>query len=131
MGYFSNLDIEMQMKVRVDRTYPSRCETLTWFIEDLSDALKARGVSVEELVRTTRNGLRDYYDPRARYHYYSVLWADKVPWPEASDLSIKNLVEALGEAAFWLEKAECDERRQNIQVLLRETSNQTLWKISA
>ena len=125
MGYFSELDIEMQAQVRVDRTYPSRCETLRWFMEDLTDALMARGVSVEALACTARNGLRDFYNPRARYHYYNALHAG-YPGP-----SINDLIEALGEAAFLLEKAYRDEWRMNIQVLPPEHSDQTLWRLSA
>ena len=109
MGYFSKLNLEMQERVHIDRSYPSRCETLGYYMEDLTYALENRGVSVEALARSTQNGLIDFYNPRARYHYFSVLWA--------SDYTINDLIMAVGEVARSLEKAHREEWMLNIAVL--------------
>ena len=109
MGYFSDLNLEIREQVQIDRTYPSRCETLSYFMENLTDALEARGVSVEALAQSARNGLIDYYNPRSRYRYFSVLYAE--------NHSLFDLIAAVGEVAFLLKKARRDEWMMNIEVI--------------
>ena len=124
MGYFSDLNLEIRGQVHIDRTYPSRCETLSWFMEDLTLALEARGVSVEALAQSAKNGLIDYYNPRSRYHYYHMADILELPLMAEDNLelpittfSINDLIMAVGEVAFLLKKARRDEWMMSIEVI--------------
>ena len=123
MGYFSERNIDMQARGRRDGSYPGRYETLNFYMEDLCQALEARGVSVEELDRTARNGLIDYYDPRARYHYFSVLYADAP--------SIWDLTAAVGEVALRQKEVHRDEWQETVQVLPGQNTEPLIWTLSA
>lgn len=113
MGYFSNIDI-VREKEWIDLSYPTRRETLGWFMEDLVSALEERNISVAELVSRTENGLADYYDPRARYHYFSVLWAD-------DRVSDDDLILAVGEVAHCLKEKYGAKHQQELQIRTGKT----------
>lgn len=97
MGFFSRQAIEwMDRPLQDDRSYPSNTQQLQYYYEDLLSALAERGVSEESLCAVNGGQLLDYYEPKARYHYYEVL--------EAEDASTQDLVAALGEVAFRLQE---------------------------
>lgn len=52
MGCFSNMDITRPRPFDgwIDYSYPTRRETLGWFMEDLVSALEERNISLAELV---------------------------------------------------------------------------------
>lgn len=116
MGCFSNMDITRPRPFDgwIDYSYPTRRETLGWFMEDLVSALEERNISVAELVSRTENGLADYYDPRARYHYFSVLWAD-------DRVSDDDLILAVGEVAHCLKEKYGAKHQQELQIRTGKT----------
>ena len=100
MGYFSDLDMDRQEQWSwEDRSYPSRRETLNWFLEDLANELEERGVSVAQLAQATANGLADYYEPSARICYF-----DAADVEDRKNLATHDLIAALGEVAHCLKR---------------------------
>lgn len=97
MGFFSRQAIEwMDRSLQEDRSYPSNTQQLQFYYEDLLSALAERGVNEESLCAINGGQLLDYYEPKARYHYYEEL--------EAEDASTQDLVAALGEVALRLQE---------------------------
>lgn len=124
MGYFSNLDLTQQVALesRTDRSCPSPIERLQWYLEDLTEMLDRRGVSVEQLAQITPNGLVDYFEPRADCRY----------WQIEDDSTTKELIMAVGEVAVRIQ-AECHYelmRELKIRELLPENTEVEL-KLSA
>lgn len=124
MGYFSNLDLTRRaaLESRTDRSYPSPLERLQWYLEDLTEMLDQRGVSVEQLAQITPNGLVDYFEPRADCRY----------WQIEDDSTTKELIMAVGEVAVRIQ-AECHYelmRELKIRELLPENTEVEL-KLSA
>lgn len=124
MGYFSNLDLTQRaaLESRTDRSCPSPIERLQWYLEDLTEMLDRRGVSVEQLAQITPNGLVDYFEPRADCRY----------WQIEDDSTTKELIMAVGEVAVRIQ-AECHYelmRELKIRELLPENTEVEL-KLSA
>ena len=73
MGYFSNLAITRRTSTsgREDRSYPSRRETLEYYLEDLS----LSGARPHDPMDPAFDGI--FYS-NGRYRYNEVLWADHV-----------------------------------------------------
>lgn len=96
MGYFSNAAIGSLEPLErwENRSYPSRRETLGYFMEDLVVALEERGISLDKLLLTAPNGLADYYEPLSRVRYFDA--------PE--NLTVHELISAIGEVAHCLRK---------------------------
>lgn len=75
MGYFSRKAAELHDRGWPDRSYPSRRETLQYYLEDLTQAL--------EILNDSRpqDRLHQLYDrnfySNGRYRYYEVLWAER------------------------------------------------------
>ena len=96
MGYFSNLDLTQRTALgsKADRSYPTPIEKLQWYLEDLTEMLDRRGVSVEQLAQITPNGLVDYFEPGADCHY----------WQIEDDSTTKELILAVGEVAVHIQE---------------------------
>lgn len=124
MGYFSDLDLGQQVTLesRTDRSYPSPLERLQWYLEDLTEMLDRRGVSVEQLAQSTPNGLIDYFEPKADCHY----------WQMEEDSATKELIMAVGEVAVHIQEERHYEliRELPIRELLPENFEAEL-KLSA
>ena len=101
MGFFSNADIDRRSHPTgwVDRSYPSRRETLGYFMEDLAGELEERGVSMAELALAMPNGLADYYNPLARVRYFDAAGEDAL-----RELTVPDLVAVIGEVAHCLKR---------------------------
>ena len=63
MGYYANAALERSYRERSCCGYPSREETLTYYLEDLQARL------------STHCDAARYAGVKGRYHYYEVLWA--------------------------------------------------------
>ena len=63
MGYYANAALERSYRERSCCGYPSREETLTYYLEDLQAMLSPRCDAVR------------YAGVKGRYRYYEVLWA--------------------------------------------------------
>lgn len=124
MGYFSNLDLTRRaaLESRTDRSYPSPLERLQWYLEDLTEMLDQRGVSVEQLAQITPNGLADYFKPKADCHY----------WQMEDDSPTKELIMAVGEVAVRMQEERHYELMHELPIreLLPENSEEKL-KLSA
>lgn len=96
MGYFSDLDLRRQaiLELKTDRSYPSPIERLQWYLEDLTEMLDQRGVSVEQLAQVAPNGLADYFEPKADCHY----------WQIEDNSTTKELILAVGEVAVRIQE---------------------------
>lgn len=94
MGYFSQYALEWtERPLREDHSISSHTQQLRYYLEDLLSALEDRGVSEKALCAAGVH-LWEYYDPRARYHYYEVLFV--------GNSSTRDLIAAAGEAAYLL-----------------------------
>ena len=63
MGYYANAALERSYRERSCCGYPSREETLTYYLEDLQAMLSPRCDAAR------------YTGVKGRYRYYEVLWA--------------------------------------------------------
>lgn len=63
MGYYANAALERSYQERSCCGYPSREETLTYYLEDL------------QAMRSPQSDADRYTGVKGRYHYYEVLWA--------------------------------------------------------
>lgn len=90
MGYFSNYTPDSNPTGLFERSvcgYPSRLETLNYYLDDLTSALE----TVDQ--NRPHNQLHPEYDrcfySSGRYRYYEVLWAEQV--------SVQDLLAAIAE----------------------------------
>lgn len=124
MGYFSDLDLTQRaaLESRTDRSYPSPIERLQWHLEDLTEMLDQRGVSVEQLAQSAPNGLVDYFEPKADCYY----------WQIEAEISTKDLIMAVGEVAVRIQEERHYELMRELQIreLLSENTEVEL-KLSA
>ena len=63
MGYYANAALERSYRERSCCGYPSREETLTYYLEDL------------QAMRSPQSDADRYTGVKGRYHYYEVPWA--------------------------------------------------------
>ena len=94
MGYFSNLAITRRTSTsgREDRSYPSRRETLEYYLEDLTSALESlSGTRPHDPMDPAFDGI--FYS-NGRYRYNEVLWADHVTVQDilAAIAEVKDLI---------------------------------------
>lgn len=108
MGYFSDLDLTNRaaLESRTDRSYPSPIERLQWYLEDLTEMLDRRGVSVGQLEQITPNGLVDYFEPRADCHY----------WQIEEDSATKELMMAVDEVTLHIQEERHYELMRELKI---------------
>lgn len=108
MGYFSDLDLTNRaaLESRTDRSYPSPIERLQWYLEDLTEMLDRRGVSVGQLAQITPNGLVDYFEPRADCHY----------WQIEEDSATKELMMAVDEVTLHIQEERHYELMRELKI---------------
>lgn len=99
MGYFSNYTPDSNPTGLFERSvcgYPSRLETLNYYLDDLTSALE----TVDQ--NRPHNQLHPEYDrcfySSGRYRYYEVLWAEQV--------SVQDLLAAIAEVQELIRNAE-------------------------
>lgn len=99
MGYFSECAIDYAKAAsyeRMDYSYPTKQETLNYYLEDLTSALE----KLDE--ERPHDPLHPEYDRcfycSGRYRYYEVLWAEQV--------SVQDLLAAIAEVQELIRNAE-------------------------
>ena len=94
MGYFSNLAITRRTGTsgREDRSYPSRRETLEYYLEDLTSALES--LSGTRPHDPMDPAFDEIFYSNGRYRYNEVLWADHVTVQDilAAITEVKELI---------------------------------------
>ena len=100
MGYFSNYTPDSNPTGLFERSacgYPSRLETLNYYLDDLTSALE----TVDQ--NRPHNQLHPEYDrcfySSGRYHYYEVLWAERVTVQDllAAIAEVQELIRVAGQ----------------------------------
>jgi len=107
MGYYPNRAIEEQeaaAQMYVDRTYPSRRETLEYYLEDLTGMLER----LDEM--RPHDPMHPQYDKffcsTGRYRYYEVMWAED-PAP-----TVEDVLAAIAEVKDLIWMLDCEEKQQ-------------------
>lgn len=112
MGYFSNYTPDSNPTGLFERSvcsYPSRLETLNYYLDDLTSALE----TVDQ--NRPHNQLHPEYDrcfySSGRYRYYEVLWAEQV--------SVQDLLAAIAEVQELIRNASYDYGHEAINTLVK------------
>lgn len=100
MGYFSECAIDYVQSAsyeRVDYSYPTKQETLNYYLEDLTSALEKLD---EERPHDPLHPEYDrYFYSTGKYRYFEVLWAERVTVQDllAAIAEVQELIRVAGQ----------------------------------